>query len=102
MVDVTMTAELVVDIWPNVRQLTLDKVVLEYVFKNELVEKVYRNDKGTFEHILLLTDNSNIIIVVIVDLRQNKIKGHYETYHKTSNCDIDKLASMFCIKLIDF
>ena len=77
MVDVTMTAEPVVDIWPYVRQLTLDNVVLEYVFKNGLVEKVYRNDKGTFEHILLPTDNSNIFIVVIVDLRQNKIKGHY-------------------------
>ena len=77
MVDVTLTAEPVVDIWPYVRQLTLDKVVLEYVFKNELVEKVYRNDKGTFEHILLPTDNSNIFIVVIVDLRQNKITGHY-------------------------
>jgi len=77
MVDVTITAEPVVDIWPYVRQLTLDKVVLEYVYKNELVEKVYRNNKGTFDHVLLPTDNSNIFIVVIVDLEQNKIKGHY-------------------------
>ena len=77
MIDVTMTAEPVVDIWPYVLQLTLDKVVLEYVFKNELIEKVYRNDNGTFEHILLPSDNSNIFIVVIVDLKQIRIKGHY-------------------------
>jgi len=77
MVDVTMTAVPVVDIWPYVRQLTLDKVVLEYVCKNELVEKVYRNDKGTFDHVLLPTDNLNIFIIVVVDLEQNEIRGHF-------------------------
>ncbi len=78
MVDVTMTAEPVVDIWPYVQQLTLDKVVLDHVYENGLVEKVYRNGRGTFDHVLLPTDNLNVFIVIIVDLKQKNIRGHFK------------------------
>lgn len=37
MIDVTETAEPVVDIWPYVEQLTADKVVNKYTFDNALV-----------------------------------------------------------------
>lgn len=77
MVDVTETAQPVVDIWDYVGHLTKDKEVLDYVNEEQLVEKVYRNDEETFDHILLPTDNSNIFIVIIVDIRQKEIKGHF-------------------------
>ena len=77
MVDVTGTAQPVVDIWHYVGKLTKDKEVLEYVNNKQLVETVYRNEKGTFDHVLLPTDKSNTFIVIIVDLEQRKIKGHF-------------------------
>lgn len=78
MVDVTDTAEPAVDIWPYIQQLTKDKLVLEYFYENNLVEKVYKNDTGTFDHVLIPTDNQNIFVVIVVDLPQAKIKGHYK------------------------
>jgi len=77
MVDVTSTAEPIVDIWPYVQQLTRDKEVSNYVYDNQLVEMVSRNDKGTFDHVLLPTDDKNIFVVIIVDLRNEKVKGHF-------------------------
>jgi hypothetical protein len=77
MVDVTLTAEATVDIWPYVRQLKNDETVSDYVYSNRLVEMVSRNDKGTFEHVLLPTEDQNVFIVIIVDLGLKSIKGHF-------------------------
>jgi hypothetical protein len=75
--DVTGSAIPILDIWPYIKQLTKEKVVLDYVFKKELVEKVYRNDNNTYDQVLLPTEYQNIFIVIIVDLKQKNIKGHY-------------------------
>lgn len=77
MIDVTETAELVVDIWPYVEQLTADKVVNKYTFDNALIEKVYRNQTNTFDQVLLPTPDKNIFIIILIDLVNEKIKGHY-------------------------
>ena len=77
MVDVTETAKPVVDIWSYVEQLSKDKIVLSYIFKKQLVERVYRNSANTFDHVLLPTNNKNILIVIVVDLLQKTITGHY-------------------------
>ena len=76
MVDVTRTANPAVDIWHYVGQLTKDKEVLEYVYNNQLIEMVYRNGTGTFDHVLLPTNNSDTFVVIVVDLEQKKIIGH--------------------------
>lgn len=77
MVDVTTTAEPTVDIWSYVKQLTIDKEVSTYVYENQLVEMVSRNSRGTFDHVLLPTDKQNVFVVIIVDLKKEKIKGHF-------------------------
>ena len=77
MVDVTQTAEPIVDIWDYVEKLTVDKIVHEYTFKNNLVEKVYRNQTNTFDHVLLPTPDKDIFIVIIVDLINKNIKGYF-------------------------
>jgi hypothetical protein len=77
MVDITETAEPVVDIWPFVQMLKKEKVVLDYVYENELVENVYRNTENSFHHVLLPTDNKNIFIVIIIDVTAKDIKGHF-------------------------
>lgn len=77
MVDVTDTADAAVDIWEYVGCLTKEMEVLDYVCQEQLVEKVFRNDEQTFDYVLLPTDNKNIFIVIIVDLTQKTIRGHF-------------------------
>ncbi|MDX2173029.1 MAG: hypothetical protein SFY56_07915 [Bacteroidota bacterium] len=78
MVDVTATAEPLVDIWPYVQELAKDKIVDQYTFDKGLVEKVYRNQTGTFDQVLLPTSDKNTFIVILVDLNFENIKGHYK------------------------
>lgn len=77
MVDVTETAEPTVDIWPYVEQLTIENMVDKYVFEKTLVEKVYRNQTNSFEQILLPTQHSNNFVIIVVDLVNKSIYGHY-------------------------
>jgi len=76
MVDVTQTAEPKVDIWPYIKQLTKENIVLNYVLDNQLVEKVYRDSANTFDHILLPTDYKDIFMVIVVNLKRKQIIGH--------------------------
>ena len=78
MEDVTEIAEPEIDIWPYISQLNREGLVLDHVYHNQLAEKVYRNGSNTFDHILLPTDNQNRFIVIVVNLLQATIKGHYE------------------------
>ena len=77
MIDVTATADAAVDIWSYVELLTKDNEVSSYVYENQLVEMVYRNNQGTFDHVLIPTDKSNVFVVIIVDLKKEKINGHF-------------------------
>lgn len=78
MLDVSETAEPVIDIWPYVSELVNDKIVLRYVLEQNLVEKVYRNIDYTYEHILLPTNDQNIFIVLVVNHISPSIIGHYK------------------------
>jgi len=77
MLDVTATAQPVVDIWPYVDLLVQTKVVSPYVFHNELIACVYRNGNATYDHILLPTDSEHRFIVVVVNINQATIYGYY-------------------------
>ena len=77
MFDVTETAEALVDIWPHVKLLADENLISSYVLENELVELVYRNGDNTFEHILLPTKDKNEFVVLIINIEQNVIDGHY-------------------------
>lgn len=76
MTDVTGTAEPAVNIWPYVEALVKDNMVNKYVYENKLVEKVYRNSTSTFDHVLLPAKNSNVFIVIVVDLVNKLVFGH--------------------------
>lgn len=76
MIDVTETAEPIVDIWNYVKELVKQGIVDSYVYKNNLVDKVYRNDKLTFDHVLLPTDQQNVFVKLVVDLAKNTVLGH--------------------------
>jgi len=77
MTDVTKTAEPVVDIWLYVEKLVEEGTVLKYVSDRHLVEHVYRNDESTVDHILLPTETGNVFIVIVVDLVEKEIRGHF-------------------------
>lgn len=77
MLDVTGTAEPVVDIWPYLHALAAENIVDPLIFHDDFVEKVYRNCSSTFEHVLLKTANKNTFIVIVVDLVHKAIKGHH-------------------------
>jgi hypothetical protein len=76
MTDVTEIAEPVVDIWRYVEELVKQKLIDNYVLKNNLIEKVYRSDTSTFDHILLPTHDQNIFVTLVVDLTKKIIIGH--------------------------
>ena len=77
MLDITEKIDSTVDIWEYVGELYVSEVVSEYVVANELVEKVYRNDSFTFDHVLLPTENQNVFLVIIVDLLKENVFGHF-------------------------
>ncbi|NQX52062.1 hypothetical protein HQN86_00395 [Pedobacter panaciterrae] len=77
MIDVTDSAEPVLDIWPYVKQLNEQGIVADSVLNDERVEHVYRTDTSIFDHVLLSGSNSNQYAVVVVDLNGCKITGHY-------------------------
>ena len=77
MTDITlMEIEEPIDIWNYVEELTKRKAVDQYVFDRQLVELIYRNDQNTYDHVLLPTENKNIFMVIVVDLKKKKIFGH--------------------------
>ena len=77
MIDVTATAAPILDIWPYVSQLNKQNVVPDIVLKKELVEYVYRTDTSLFDHVMLSAHESNLYIVIVVDLTKKVIEGHY-------------------------
>ena len=77
MTDITqMEIDEPIDIWDYVKHLTENQTVDQIVYEKELVENVYRNDLKTFDHILLPTENQNVFLTIVVDLKNKKVFGH--------------------------
>jgi len=77
MADVTEKAEPTVDIWPFVKELAYEGIVEQYVYDNNLVEKVYRNQLNWCDQVLLPTRTENSFVIILVDLEQKLIMGYY-------------------------
>ena len=76
--DVTSTAEATVYIWDYVKWLDKLKYHLNmHIITRELVELVYRNSLNTYDHVLIPTSRKNIYLVIIVNIKVEKIFGHY-------------------------
>jgi hypothetical protein len=77
MIDVTQNPSTVVDIWPYVHQLVQRSIVLPYILKKQLVEKVYRSSNNVYDHIILPTADKNNFVVLVVDRTAEKIYGYH-------------------------
>ena len=71
------TATPAADIWPYVELLVRDDLVSEYVYKNQLVESVYRAINEAFDHVLLPTSSKNVFIIIVVDINHAQVTGHH-------------------------
>jgi len=78
MVDITSTVVPIVDIWDYVEALTNEKQLDKSVAENGIVEKVYSNESNTIHHVLLPTEIHNIFIVILIDVLEKVIIGHYK------------------------
>jgi len=65
------------NIWPYVTILKRVKILSKKCNEHDLVYKVYRNIDGKYEHILLSTEKENHLVVIVVNLTKNKIKGYF-------------------------
>ncbi|HVQ09463.1 MAG TPA: hypothetical protein VMS43_13610 [Allosphingosinicella sp.] len=74
MKDVTASAGAAIDIWPYVDSLDLDDLAIPSL--NE-VHYVYRDAAERFDQVLIGTGRFNTLLVVVVDLRESTIFGHF-------------------------
>lgn len=43
----------------------------------EFVERIYRTADNRFDHVLFMTQTSNVFMVIVVDLSNDRIFGHH-------------------------
>ena len=77
MKNVTDTAECTVDIWEYAENFGVRMQLSAYGYENRLIEAVYENTEGTYQHILLFGLTENVYIVIVADIRRREIYGHY-------------------------
>lgn len=74
MQDVTETAEQLLAIWPYVDAIPVADLE---GFELDDVASVYLNPSGNYQHILLATEDKNVFLVIVIDVKQVKIQGHH-------------------------
>lgn len=77
MKNVTDTAERLTDIWAYASRSGVREVISEYGFENKLIEAVYENGGGSYQHVLLYGVREDTYAVIVVDVREREVFGHY-------------------------
>lgn len=75
--NVTDHAELPDEIWDYAGRLPDTARISEDRLRQRQAEAVYENDERTFRHILLFCDKKNRYAVIVVDMTNGSILGHY-------------------------
>ena len=76
--NVTNTVDAIVDIWKYINLLDKSEYFInDYVIEKRLIEKVYRNSEETYDQILIPTKKNNNFLIIVVDIIQKNIYGHY-------------------------
>jgi hypothetical protein len=74
MQDVTLTAEQLVDIWPYVEAIPLADLE---GFELADVAYVYLNPNGHYEHVLIATEDKNVFLVIVINVKRVEVHGHH-------------------------
>jgi hypothetical protein len=64
------------DFWPYVDSIE-PEAYRGFDCSRGTVEYAYRNAQGTFEHVLLDSNDPDVFMVVVLDLTSNSVLGHY-------------------------
>jgi hypothetical protein len=73
--DVSTEATDVVHIWQYVA--AIPKIDLRgHSINDRFVEHVYRDSNSYFDHVLVMTTTKNVYLVVVVDLKNDRVHGH--------------------------
>ncbi|GAB3288588.1 hypothetical protein [Hymenobacter tenuis] len=75
MLDVTDTAEPILDIWPYVESVSIIDLK-GHTLSDGLVPYVYQHPDGKFLHVLVATDNADAFLVIVIDVPTIRIHGH--------------------------
>jgi hypothetical protein len=76
--NVTNEAKAIVDIWDYIRNLDYLKYFInDYIIEKTLVDYIYRNSRNTYEQILIPTTRENVQFIIVMDLKNKNIFGHY-------------------------
>ena len=73
--DVLATATNVIDIWPYVSAIPQRDLFGAHIIEG-CVEHVYRMSNDSIDHVLVVTDTTNVFLTVVVDLEADTIIGH--------------------------
>lgn len=77
MTDITqMEIEDPVYIWDYIQLLADKGIIEETIVADENVDKVYRNNENTFDHIIIPTEKRNVLLTIVIDLKKKSIFGH--------------------------
>lgn len=76
MVEITETAEQVVDIWPYADRV-LGEAFPDIPADNFDVQHVYRDEDGRYHHVIINIGQDGFYLVVIVDVAGAAIHGHH-------------------------
>jgi hypothetical protein len=74
MQDVTRTAEQLLDIWPYVNAIPLTDFD---GFELADVVYVYLDTSGGYQHVLVATEDKNVFLVIVIDVKRVKINGYH-------------------------
>jgi len=74
MKDVTDGASIAINIWPYVDALDPIKIGVQAIFD---VTYVYQDARARFHHVLVETDQENVILVIVIDLNAQAVLGHH-------------------------
>ena len=76
MLDVSQTAEPVLDIWSYVEAVP-ESDLEGFNLVDGIVRYVYQSSSGQYLHVSVSTDDENAFLVIVIDLHLVKIIGHY-------------------------
>jgi hypothetical protein len=77
MYDVTETAEAIVDIWPCVLELVKLQIISEPTYSKHALRHVYRDEFVKYDHILIQSSTSWILVILVVDIYKETLDGFY-------------------------
>ncbi|MGB0526035.1 MAG: hypothetical protein ACPGJS_23845 [Flammeovirgaceae bacterium] len=80
-------------IWPYIQELFRQRVVEETLTTLRKITSASRTIEGTFEYITFADSIPNVTLIIVIDLIQEEIIGHYwANFENASAVDIDLLS----------